>query len=110
MKLLITIMKTKLIAVLLIVFLASCSKEETKPAPISVNGTWYDEPIKSEAVISETFNTNDSTYILKSLTSTYTKRERFYLLPLNRMVIGNTTYNYSFNESVLKYGITVMYR
>lgn len=103
-------MKTKILAILLIGFLASCTKDETKPTPISINGTWYDEPIRSEAVISETFNTADSTYLLKSLTSNYTRRERFYLLPLNRMVIGNTTYNYSFNESVLKYGVTVMYR
>ena len=103
-------MKTKIIAILLVGLLASCTKDETKPLPISINGTWYDEPTVSKSIISETFNTKDSTYFLQLLNGTYSKRERFYLLPLNRMVIGNQTFNYSFDESVLKYGTTLKYR
>lgn len=104
-------MKTKIIAILLVGLLASCTKEKTvEPVKITVEGDWYDNTDKSKAIIVETFNIQDSTYKLVELKGNFRLSYRFYLLPFNRMVLNGRTYKYEVNETTMMYGSSIMYR
>jgi hypothetical protein len=105
-------MKNKIIAILLLGLVVSCTKENTTPI-VTINGDWYDSKTESKRFFKETFNTADSTRTLRVLQGANkgtVKQSKFYLLPLNRMSIGGVEYSYEIDLNHLRYSNTLFYR
>jgi hypothetical protein len=102
-------MKIKIIAILLIGFLVSCTKETTIE-PITINGYWYDKPNKDSSSFTEYISLKDSVHIYKNLITKKEIKGKVYLLPLDKIFINNSVQTYKFDAHNLQYGKIILYR
>jgi len=103
-------MKNKILAILLLVFAVSCTKENTSPQALSINGYWYDAPSKESASYSEYISLTDSIHIFKNLATKKEYKSIVYVLPLGKIFINGSIQNYKFDAHNLQYGAVVLYR
>ena len=97
-------MKNKILAILLIGFLASCTKEEIKPIPVTINGTWRIEGLSN----TYTIDLSDSSFTKVANNNKIV--ERCFILKFNRIKINNIIYNCQFDDHNLMIGTNEYYR
>lgn len=86
---------------MLLGLVAGCTKDDTAPQGLTINGYWYDRTDNPK--FRQYFNTKDSTHTIEDLKGGKKYSGKFWLLPLNKIHILGSDEAYQMDRNNLQY-------